>query len=686
MKKSFKPILCLVFVLVLGTVFTATPYSYAASTRPSKVEDTLWEYMQESDDDKLIPIGIVFNDIDDEALSREIKAQTGMDPEVYRDDEQFDKVIASKITEVLESKLGYEEAHKVGNDGFEKGLLSEKTAKIISDVFSDDLRDFSIDSQKIIEFIQSDRSLSAIDYTILEVRNTFQREKYRVTKEMISEQVDSFVSELVVPRKNEVIYAGRDVSSLYIKACKEDILEYAQQTEVQSIFFADLSVRTEPMLNNVSSQVRADSNTGTKGTNYNNGQGYKGTGINIGIIESSGVCDTTSPHYSAMRTHIIENGTAPLGTSVHASLVTAIVAGNRVAFNSRTYEGIASNANIFITQAHDVTHLFSGLNVLADYGVNVINISMGIEQYKTYSYIDRELDDFINTTDIICVVAVGNEGDEDGAITSPALALNCIAVGNLATKNSMTQIIGSMPYSVHHTSSSFEPSCLPNKPDVCAPGTYVSAIQSLTDEYNFYYELMMEINPSNQPSGTSFAAPVVTGIIAQMLQAKSFRIGRPQAIKAKIINSARPSRVSTVDNPTENNSFIYERSGAGMVDSVNAVTGQIYKHAWNHQAVQTDFVTQSTVSLTAGQKIRATLAFSNKNTGVIINDGNQYYDMDLCIKDAATGRTLQIASGYKNNVEIVEYTATESCTVYIQTRIYRNLSNSKTDWALEIDC
>lgn len=90
--------------------------------------------------------------------------------------------------------------------------------------------------------------------------------------------------------------------------------------------------------------------------------------------------------------------------------------------------------------------------------------------------------------------------------------------------------------------------------------------------------------------------------------------------------------------------------------------------------------------MTAGQKIRAILAFSNKNTGTINTDGDQYYDMDLCITDATTGQTLAIASGNKNNVEIVEYTATESCTVYIQTRIYRNLSNAKTDWALEIDC
>ncbi len=39
----------------------------------------------------------------------------------------------------------------------------------------------------------------------------------------------------------------------------------------------------------------------------------------------------------------------------------------------------------------------------------------------------------------------------------------------------------------------------------------------------------------------------------------------------------------------------------------------------------------------------------------------------------------------RNNVEIVEYTATKNCTVYIQTRIVSNVSGIKTDWALEVD-
>lgn len=85
--------------------------------------------------------------------------------------------------------------------------------------------------------------------------------------------------------------------------------------------------------------------------------------------------------------------------------------------------------------------------------------------------------------------------------------------------------------------------------------------------------------------------------------------------------------------------------------------------------MEPNFITQFTVSLSAGQKLRATLAFSNKNTNAIIQNGLQYYDMDLRLVDAATGAVLSAAEESRNNVEIVEYTASAARSVCVQTRI-----------------
>lgn len=131
--------------------------------------------------------------------------------------------------------------------------------------------------------------------------------------------------------------------------------------------------------------------------------------------------------------------------------------------------------------------------------------------------------------------------------------------------------------------------------------------------------------------------------------------------------------------------FLRDKSGAGMINAKKAVVSYAYKHAWNHYTIEPNFITQFTISLSEGQKIRATLAFGNKNSNVIITNNSQYYNMDLRIVDSESGEVLNAATKTRNNVEIVEYTATKNCTVYIQTRIVSNVSGIKTDWALEVD-
>lgn len=133
------------------------------------------------------------------------------------------------------------------------------------------------------------------------------------------------------------------------------------------------------------------------------------------------------------------------------------------------------------------------------------------------------------------------------------------------------------------------------------------AVRTTTGTNPFFYDL-----EGIEPTGTSFAAPVVTGIVAQMMEEHSAKIGNPQAVKAKIMNTASPSLVSNANNGTESNPYLRDLSGAGMVNAVKAMSGTAYKYAWNHSAVEPDYITQSTTILAAGQKIRATLALPTK--------------------------------------------------------------------------
>lgn len=48
--------------------------------------------------------------------------------------------------------------------------------------------------------------------------------------------------------------------------------------------------------------------------NFNDGEGFKGNGIKIGILEAEGVIDSASPHFDASRMKIVPNGNVSLTT------------------------------------------------------------------------------------------------------------------------------------------------------------------------------------------------------------------------------------------------------------------------------------------------------------------------------------------------------------------------------------
>lgn len=679
MKKRFK--LYLLFVLLASLVLTAFVPQTAAgemaeAVRPEKIDPALWDVLLAADEETLIPIDISLYDLDENTLSEKVELETGLDPEVFRDEARFEKEIASKLRTAAQTAFREETSYKasakrLSDQAFAKlkTALSDDWGQWIDDASLEDIRE--IEPEKIV------------DRLILEIRSEFQFKQNEILRAEQFAANYAFVTEHVQARGNRVLHIRNYFASILVEAKKADILYYAQRGEVAAIFYTPV-YQAEDALNHISNQVGADSVLGTKSINFNDGKGFKGEGISIGILEAGGVIDTSSPHYDQSRMTSVPNGSEQLVVSTHASLVTAIAAGERVGYNGVVYTGIVPEAKVYITRASNFSTFVDGLDALAAQGVNVINISLGFRNTASYTSIDRDLDRFINRTGITCVVAAGNNaggyGDGTTYINSPGYAMNCITVGNLRTKSSGSSKIGVTPYTIHSSSSWEEPNSLPSEPDISAPGTWVRAVRTTTGTNPFYFDLEGE-----EPTGTSYAAPVVTGIVAQMMEEHSAKIGNPQAVKAKIMNTASPSLVSNANNGTESNPYLRDLSGAGMVNAVKAMSGTAYKYAWNHSAVEPDYITQSTITLAAGQKIRATLAFTNKNTDVIIQNGTQYYDMNLRLVDAATGAVLSAAEESRNNVEIVEYTASNACTVYVQTRIASGVSGVSTNWALEID-
>jgi subtilisin family serine protease len=201
-----------------------------------------------------------------------------------------------------------------------------------------------------------------------------------------------------------------------------------------------------------------------------------------------------------------------------------------------------------------LTYLRTEVNV--DPGVlrvHGVNMSLGCEwQPDDYAAGQSPLCQAVNqlaASGVVVVVSVGNYGASTtrgnsaststimGSITEPAHAQDCIAVGSTHRE---------APHAFGVTWTSGKGPTLDGrmKPDVVAPGEWIaSAATGLVRATAGLNPLPGATDPASlltyaEQSGTSMAAPHVSGVIAAFLSARPEFIGRPQQVKSLLIQSA----------------------------------------------------------------------------------------------------------------------------------------------------
>jgi len=235
--------------------------------------------------------------------------------------------------------------------------------------------------------------------------------------------------------------------------------------------------------------------------------------------------------------------------SGHATHVAGIAAGNaNTLANGLRISGIAPRAYIGNYKALTIpTESGLGLNgnapeivaaieaAVAD-GMDVINLSLGEPEIEpSHDLVARALD-AAAAAGVVPVVAAGNDFDDfgRGSLGSPGSAAAAITVG--ATTS------GASPSMADFSSAGPTPISLRLKPDVVAPGT--SILSARPDGWQL-------------SSGTSMAAPHVSGAVALLLQRHPG--WTPAQVKAALTATARPL---TSDDGTVGPT----RAGAGLVD------------------------------------------------------------------------------------------------------------------------
>jgi serine protease AprX len=314
--------------------------------------------------------------------------------------------------------------------------------------------------------------------------------------------------------------------------------------------------------------------------------GYHGENIGVAVIDS-GVSawhdDLTGPGaYGNQRiaqfVDLVNGLTLPYDDYGHGTHVAGIIAGNGHD-SEGAKAGMAPAASLVVLKVLNQNGVGTISNIIAAldwvvahkqaHNIRVVNLSVGAGVYESY-WTDpltlaakRAVD-----AGIVLVAAGGNLGrngeghTQYGGITAPGNAPWVLTVGASSTMGTLTReddTIGSY--------SSRGPTYLDYaaKPDLVAPGT---GTVSLSDPSSLFYTTRAAylvkgtIGTSYLPylslSGTSMAAPVVTGAVALMLQANPSLT--PNAVKAILQYTSQVY-----------SDYDYLTQGAGFVNTAGAV-------------------------------------------------------------------------------------------------------------------
>lgn len=343
--------------------------------------------------------------------------------------------------------------------------------------------------------------------------------------------------------------------------------------------------------------------------------GWTGAGVGVALIDSG-----ISPEQDITERNVVYQQNLLPGEAAgsasdrygHGMHIAGIIASNGASsFCStctRTLKGMAPNANLINLRVLDengestdstvIAGIETAIQMKEKYNIRVMNLSLGRPVYESY-----KVDPLCQAVEaawkagIVVVAAAGNEGRDNaagnngyGTITAPGNDPFVITVGAMKTMGTYERsddLIASY--------SSKGPTVIDDvvKPDIVAPGNRVVSLlapggPTLETEAGLqgqvpygYYENPAEKGMSNRYlvlSGTSMAAGVVSGAVADLLQAQPGLT--PDQVKALLMQTAYKvfPQSSVATDPVTGISYtsyydVFTR-GAGYLDLGAALLGK----------------------------------------------------------------------------------------------------------------
>jgi serine protease AprX len=286
--------------------------------------------------------------------------------------------------------------------------------------------------------------------------------------------------------------------------------------------------------------------------------GATGQGVGVAVVDT-GIAGAlpdfqTSPSDSTSRV-VATVATNPYATGDndgygHGTHVAGIIAGNSsnrpdTASLKGHYEGVAPNANLISIKVADeqgnatLLDVIYGLQFAVDnkdaYNIRVVNLSL--ESTQAQSYETDPLDAAAEAawfSGIVVVAAAGNRGTAADAVDyAPGNDPYVISVGGVddrGSKNTVDDQIASWS-SRGTTQDGF------SKPDVLAPGAHIVSNLAPNSQFASMCPSCIVDGQYIRAGGTSMAAPMVSGAVADMLQARPDLT--PDEVKAAVLANGR---------------------------------------------------------------------------------------------------------------------------------------------------
>lgn len=451
----------------------------------------------------------------------------------------------------------------------------------------------------------------------------------KIAKEMYDNQNSDYVKKTGID-ETEVQFVS-SYSPMVITECTEDeIDDMVVQGKVKSIDIReDVEVQIDDTNN--TNEVKAQA-ASTDTTTYawktaicadktTDTIGIKGKGVTVGVYD----IDTVDKQHSELnnkditimdsKTYVDEN---------HGTTVTRILAGSK---------GIVPKAKVYAISEPNVLEE-EIIEKLIKKNVSIINISMsfGTRADDYYTPFEKWIDHISNMHNVLIVNVAGNVSRTGIQCCIGSLAYNPLTVGGLNTNNTATfsddKFESDSSFGNGNSKGCAKPDCIAAYNDVLGIGPFFS--------------------------GTSFAAPAVAGVCAQVIQTDPYLAVEPMLTKAIIIASC--DRKGSEDYA----SGLTAKEGSGVVNAFKAIViastdryELIRTYAYQCVSRTIDFTKrESTTKLVATWCIPSRV--NNDNHEILIDNKNNVCNFDLEVY-SSNNTMLKESTVYNSSSEVVVF-------------------------------